>query len=350
VTAGPRSTIRAVQTVRLEHRTSGEKHLFRSRMGLIGVRRFLLAAVAAAALLATPSGAGAAPAAVGIGEQSAAIFSNPAWQRMGAPDVRYIAPWDALMTKWQRDEVDAYMAAAENAGARVLLGFGHSRTHKRRRTLPTTRVFKREFLRFHKRYPFITNYLTWNEANHCSQPTCRRPDRAAQYYDILRRACRGCTVSAPALLDKLDMPLWVRAFERRAKYRVGIWSLHNYIDANRFRTRGTRSLLHATKAKIWFTETGGLVRRDNGSRIEFADSPKHAVRATRWVIRLARLSRRVTRVYFYHWVAPDPDATWDSALTDRRGRPRPSYTVVRNYMRHSRAANRKRSASRRAKR
>jgi hypothetical protein len=360
MTAGPRSTIEAVQTAgRREtaehyHRTSEEIYVLQGGHGphrrLIGVRRCLLAAVAAAALLGTPSGASASPA-VGIGEQSAAIFSNPAWQVMRAPDVRYIAPWDALMSsKWQRDEVDTYMAAAENAGARVLLGFGHSRTHKRRRTLPSPRVFKREFLRFHKRYPFITNYLTWNEANHCSQPTCRRPDRAAQYYDILRRACRGCTVSAPALLDKLDMPLWVRAFERKAKHRVDIWSLHNYIDANRFRTRGTRSLLHATKAKIWFTETGGLVRRDNGSRIEFADSPKHAVKATRWVIRLARLSRRVTRVYFYHWVAPDPDATWDSALTDRRGRPRPAYTVVRNYMRHSRAANRKRSASRRAKR
>ena len=197
---------------------------------------------------------------------------------------------------------------------------------KRRRTLPSPKVFRREFLRFRKRYPFVTNYLTWNEANHCSQPTCRKPGRAARFYDILRKNCRRCTVSAPALLDKLDMPQWVRAFERKAKYRVKVWSLHNYIDANRFRTRGTRSLLRATKAKIWFTETGGLVRRDNGSRIEFADSPTHAVKATRWVIRLARLSKRVKRVYFYHWVAPPPRSTWDSALIDRRGRRGPPTT------------------------
>jgi hypothetical protein len=65
------------------------------------------------------------------------------------------------------------------------------------------------------------------------------------------------------------------------------------------------------------------------------------------VIRLARLSPRVKRVYFYDWVAPPPTATWDSALTDRRGRPRPAYSIVRSYMRHSRAANRKRSAARR---
>ena len=70
------------------------------------------------------------------------------------------------------------------------------------------------------------------------------------------------------------------------------------------------------------------MRRDNGSRIEFADSKTHAAKATRQVEKLARLSRRVQRVYFYHWVAPAPDATWDSALIDRRGRPRPSYKVV----------------------
>ena len=64
--------------------------------------------------------------------------------------------------------------------------------------------------------------------------------------------------------------------------------------------------------------------------------------------KLARLSRRVQRVYFYHWVAPEPDSTWDSALFDRRGRPRPAYKVVKTYIRRSRAANRL-LASRRAK-
>ena len=131
----------------------------------------------------------------------------------------------------------------------------------------------------------------------------------------------------PSVLDSTDMPRWVRRVERSAKHRVRIWALHNYIDANRFRTSGTRSLLNATrktKAKIWSTETGGLVRRDNGSRIEFADSKTHAAKATRQVEKLARLSRRVQRVFFYHWVAPDAGTTWDSALSiaaAARGRP-----------------------------
>ena len=308
---------------------------------VVGVGVLVAALAGSPTANAATSAPTAAPTVVGIGEQNPSIFADAHWAAMRSRDVRYIAPWDSLMgPRWQIDETDAYMTAAHAAGARVLLGFGHSRVHKRRRTLPSAKVFRREFLKFHKRYPWVTNYLTWNEANHCSQPTCHKPGRAARYYDILRKSCPRCTVSAPALLDTRDMPRWVRVFERKAKHTVRIWSLHNYIDANRFRTRGTRSMLKATKARIWFAETGGLVRRDNGSTIEFADSPKHAVKATRWVIRLARLSRRVQRVYFYHWVAPDPKSTWDSAITDRRGRPRPQYAVVRSYIRHSRAANR----------
>jgi hypothetical protein len=307
------------------------------------VPRLTIAALAAATLLLLPAGASAAPAAIGIGEQNATIFSDPAWQRLNAPDVRFVVAWDALRVRWQRDETDAYMRAAGQAGARVLVVFSRSRSPRksRRKYLPSPRRFRREFLRFHRRYPFVKSYLTWNEANHRGQPTWNRPKIVGRYHDILRRNCRGCTVGGPSVLDTLAMPRWVKKVERAAKTRIRVWGLHNYIDANRFRTSGTRSLLRATKAKIWFTETGGLVRRDNGSRIEFADSKRHAVRATRQVMLLARLSRRVQRVYFYHWVAPAPEATWDSALIDPHGRPRPSYDVVYSYIRGSRAANRK---------
>jgi Glycosyl hydrolase catalytic core len=312
------------------------------------VRRLLCAALAATSLLAVPSAASAAaPLVVGIGEQNNGMFASAPWQRLGTPDVRYIVAWDALDTKWQRDETDAYMAAAENAGARVLLGFSHSRSRFKRvrKTLPSPRRFRKVFLRFRARYPFIKEYLTWNEANQRGQPTWNHPKVAGRYYDILRNNCRECTIVGPSVLDSTDMPAWVKQTEKAAKHRIGIWAIHNYIDANRFRTRGTRSLLRATKAKIWFTETGGLVRRDNGSRIEFAESPKHAVKATKWVLKLARLSPRVRRVYFYHWTAPAPDSTWDSALTDRRGRPRPAYTVVRTFVRRLRAATRQRAAA-----
>jgi hypothetical protein len=314
------------------------------------VRRVTCAALAVAALLLLPAAASAAPTAIGVGEQSPEIFKDPAWHRLNAPYVRYIVSWDALRVPWQKAEVDDYLASARDAGARVLLGFSRSRSPKlsRRKYLPSPSRLRREFLAFRSHYPWVKEYLTWNEANHRGQPTWNHPSVVGRYYDMLRRNCRSCTIVGPSVLDTLAMPTWVREVERSAKHRVRIWALHNYIDANRFRTRGTRSLLKATKAKIWFTETGGLVRRDNGSRIEFADSKQHAVKATRQVEKLARLSKRVQRVYFYHWIAPDPDATWDSALTDPRGRPRPAYKVVKTYIRRSRAANRL-LASRKAK-
>ena len=312
------------------------------------MRRVLCAAVAVLSLLAAPSAAYALrPVVVGIGEQNPGIFSSGPWYQLGARKVRYIVGWDALHVPWQRAEVDTYMSAARAAGADVLLGFGHARSSSkaRRKTLPTVRRYRREFLHFRKRYPFIRTYLTWNEANHPSQPTWNHPKRVGRFYDVLRHDCRRCTIVGPGVLDTATLRPWVKAVVRSARHRIGIWALNNYIDANRFRSTGTRALLSVTKARIWFTETGGLVRRDNGSRIEFAESRKHAAKAARWVFKLARISPRIRRIYFYHWIAPRRTATWDSALIDRRGRPRPAYNVVRTYVDRIRAAARRRRAA-----
>ena len=169
------------------------------------------------------------------------------------------------------------MAAAENAGARVLLGFSHSRSRFKRvrKTLPSPRRFRREFLRFRARYPFIKDVPDL-ERGEPSRPADVEPPRSSSAATTTSCAttAAACTIVGPSVLDSTKMPGWVKRVEKAAKHRIGIWAIHNYIDANRFRTRGTRSLLRATKAKIWFTETGGLVRRDNGSTIEFAESPQ----------------------------------------------------------------------------
>jgi hypothetical protein len=101
---------------------------------------------------------------------------------------------------------------------------------------------------------------------------------------------------------------------------------------------GTKALLKAVKGNIWFTETGGLVLRRNGSTIAFPGSTRHAADATDWVFRLAALSSRVRRIYLYHWSpAPRRDSTWDSALVDSRDRPRPAYAVLQKWLaRHRR--------------
>lgn len=296
----------------------------------------LLAAVALALVPVAGASAAARPPVIGIGEQSFEMFSSPYWHALKTRHVRVIAAWDALNHPWQRHDLDLYMQSAHAVGARVLLGFGHARSEvdRIRRHVPSVARFRREFLKFRKRYPWVRDYLTWNEANHCGEPTCHKAPRVARFYNAIRANCPGCKVVAGDVLDTPTMVPWVKEFRRYARKDKLIWGLHNYIDANRFRTSGTRALLKAApRGEIWFTETGGLVVRRNGSRIAFPGNKKHAAEATRQVFKLAKLSPRVRRIYFYHWQpAKTALPTWDSALVDPRGKPRPAYRVLQAWI------------------
>jgi len=291
--------------------------------------RVVLALVAL--LVFAPAG-GAAPR-IGIGEQHPEMFTDAAFAPLGVKDARFVASYDALGNEAERTELDVYLGAARAAHVRVLLGFGHSRNPRLAHTAPSVKRFEREFVKFRARYPWVRDYLTWNEANHCSQPTCRHPERAAQYYLALRKHCRGCRIVAADVLDGSHLTQWTRAFQRAVGKRRVLWGLHNYIDANRFRTRGTKALLRAVKGDVWFTETGGIVKRTNHSGVRLPQSTRHAAKATSHVFKLAALSARVKRVYFYHWSpAKTPGATWDSALVDAQARPRPAYKVLHSWL------------------
>jgi len=299
-----------------------------------------LLALLAGLVAATPAHAG--QPAIGIGEQKVGMFSSPHWKRLGLRDVRYVAPWDALRDPHQRALLDAWMAAARAADTRVMLGFAHSlRSRRLARILPTARRFEREFIRFRKRYPDVRDWLVWNEANHPSSLTANHPSRAAKYFDAVARNCRRCRVVAADVLDVPGMSGWVHRFKRHARSRVRIWGLHNYSDANSFRSRSTRELLAVTgSGQVWFTETGGLVlrREYNGVRVtrQWGYSLRHAARATIHAIRLARLSRRIKRVYLYHWQAPLPVTNWDSAFLDARGEPRRAYHALKREIKRRR--------------
>ena len=269
------------------------------------------------------------------------IFADPWWRALQTHRVRYVAAWDALRYDWSRAEVDAYMAAAHAAGADVLLGFGHSRVPSRAPRLPTPRQFRREFLRFRARYPWVHEYLTWNEANHCSQPTCRRPDVAARYYNALRRACRDCTIVAADVLDTRRC--------RRGSRRSAIGA-RPHADLGAAQLHRRQPLPHARDAQPPARGAGrGLVHRDrragernNGSPVEFPENKWHAARATRWVFqRLARLSPRVRRVYLYQWSPAGHDLGLGALGAD--GQPRPAYRVLYRPPAGRRAARRARA-------
>jgi hypothetical protein len=309
------------------------------------VRTFLTAVLAAIALVAVP-GTAAAGFTVGFGEQRAGMFSDPNWQVLGLKQARLVVGWDALGSSWQRREIDAWMSAAEAAGARPLVAFTRSRTPSRARRIPSPASYKREFLRFRERYPFVTDFLTWNEANHCSQPVCHKPRVVARYFDVMTANCPGCKIVAADLLDIDSMPRWIRDFRKAVKRTPKIWGIHNYIDANLFRSKGTRAMLRATgRGEIWFTETGGVVKRNKTSPIKFPQGLEHAGAATNYVLtKLAKVSPRVKRVYLYHFQNQGPKATWDSGVLDPHGKPRPAYKVIEKW---AAKAARARSAARR---
>jgi polysaccharide biosynthesis protein PslG len=284
---------------------------------------------------------------IGIGEQSAQVFDDKRWQALDSPHMRLVVAWDALESDWQTAEIDAWMAGARREGAKPLISFGHSRQRRREMYLPTRDEYAAAFRDFQRRYPDVRTFQVWNEANHGTQPTWRRPDRAARYFDAMKRNCPRCTVAAPSVLDMDNMLSWIRRFRRVVRRRVPIWSIHNHLDANRLRTIGTRKLLRHTRGQVWFTETGGIVNRVVNGRRRKEYNKRNAVRATKQVFRLARLSRRVTRIYFYHWYAPEERRPrWDSAFIDPNGRARPALRVLKREVRLARSATGRRRAAR----
>jgi hypothetical protein len=221
----------------------------------------------------------------------------------------------------------------------------HSRTE--RRSLPSPRRLLREFRRFRARYPWVREFATWNEANHCGEPTCHRPQLVAAYWRALARACRGCRVLAAEVLDMPNMVRWVRAFRRQARVEPRWWGLHSYVDANRFRTSSTRALLRVTRGRIWLTEVGGIVERRTVRNVRFDESPRHAARAVRWVFRrLVPLSPRLQRVYVYHWNMTPERENWDSALIGPSGDPRPALAIVQREAAREARARRSRARAR----
>jgi hypothetical protein len=263
---------------------------------------------------------------VGIGDQHADTFSNPLFQQLGIRDARLIVPYDALSVPSDLAQVDSWIAAARAAGVRPLITFNHSNRSPRK--LPSVKAYRRAFDAFRKRYPFIKYYSPWNEANHQSQPTYHRPQWAARYYNVVRSRCRGCKIVALDVLDQGGMIGYVKKFRRFAHGRPSIWGLHNYRDTNRFRTKGTRSLLRAVRGQVWLTETGGIVRFT--TNLPYSES--RAARATKFMFKLARSNSRIKRLYIYAWKGEARGARFDAGLVSITGVPRPAYFVVRKML------------------
>jgi hypothetical protein len=284
-------------------------------------------------LVATAARAEARPL-VGIGDQGMKMFDDARFQKLGVELTRFALPWDwyRLGPSYQTF-LDQWVAAAQRADVKPLIAFNRNWRKNGDRYRVPRGMLRKSFLKFRARYPHITDFSAWNEANHTSQPTSKSPRLAARYYKTLVAACPTCTIVAADVLDTNDMLGWIKQFKHYAP-SARLWGLHSYKDPNNGTTWHTKGLLRTVKGTVWLTETGGIKRLKpaaGSSGNGRFNTLKGQAQAVKRVYALAKLSKRIKRIYFYQW-QQDPKARWDSAFVDRYGKIRPVLAALRAGM------------------
>jgi hypothetical protein len=303
-----------------------------------------LASVAALAACGLAAGSGRAEAAVlvGVADQSPAMFSQPLFTQLQVKRSRIFPPWNVALQRGHARDLDAWLNTARAARIEPLISFSQSvgsRCPRKPCKLPTVREFTRAFRAFRRRWPSVRVVSPWNEANHRSQPTFKNPKRAAQYYNVVRKLCRGCKIVAADVIDERNMERWLSVF-RRTAIRPRLWGLHNYKDTNPRRGQqfgGTRRLVKAVRGQIWLTETGGLARfvLPSGGTL-FPYSLSRQDRAIKRMFSLAKRYRsRIKRLYIYNWFGQTRSNRFDAGLVNPNGSARPAYNTVRRMLRTS---------------
>jgi hypothetical protein len=303
-----------------------------------------LASLAMVGACALTVGSGRANAAilVGVSDQDPGMFTQPLFTQLKVQRSRVFPAWDVALKRGQASALDNWLDAARAARVEPLVSFSQSvgsRCPKKPCKLPTVREYTRAFSAFRKRWPFVKVVSPWNEANHRSQPTFKNPTRAAQYYNVVRKLCRGCKVVAADVIDETNMERWLNTF-RRTAIRPRLWGLHNYRDTNPRKGQklgGTKRLVRAVRGQIWLTETGGLARFVlPGGKTLFPFSLSRQNKAVTRMFSLAKRYRsRIKRLYIYNWFGQTKSNRFDAGLVNVTGTARPSYNTVRKTLRTS---------------
>ena len=302
-------------------------------------RTTIVVAILAALALCAPASANYR---VGLSEQNAAVFSQPAWQQLKLKRVRYILAWDYAKDPGQKAEADAFLAAARAAKQDVLLMFtarrgcwnGSKYSKSKACKAPSKSAYKKAVSDFRKSHTWVKTYAPWNEANHVSQPIAKSPKKAAEYYATLRSVCGSkCKVMAADVLDQSKVKKWLTDFIRYSKNKGRIWGLHNYKDVNRRQSKGLTTVLKTVPGEVWLTETGGITT----FAPDFPTDAERAANATKYMFQLADrfdskkkgYKSKLTRLYVYRWFGET--GNWDSGLVNVDGSPRPALEQFQKY-------------------
>ena len=305
----------------------------------------LLAAVAV--LLALPGSAIAAKKtniAVGIGDQSADMFSNQSFLDLKIKKARYFITWNAIDNPAKLAGVDSWLAAARAAGVRPLFHLDGLDIEGNTKP-PSVAEYRTKVQALIQRYPSVREWGVWNEANSRTQPVFKLAGarRTAKYFLALRKICRGCTIVALDLLDAGNTKSYIRAFYRKLgkkKRLAKIVGIHNYGDTNRSGRNNTKTIINSVRrfnkrTQFWLTETGGLAYFATSERIAFPCSESRQARSVKKMFKLAKKYRRyVKRLYPYNFFGTDcdPNLRFDAGIIRRDGSQRPAYRTLKRAM------------------
>ena len=295
-------------------------------------RRALVVVALAVLAAALAPAAHAAFKAAGLSDQHpTSIVDARIGSQLRMTGVRLVMRWDAALV--DPAPVDSWLAAARSRGLEPLVVFSRRPTDDcpgQPCVLPTVTEFTAAFRAFRQRWPWVTVFATWNEANVRSQPPWRSPRRTTSFYNAIVAHCPACTVLGAEVLDSTDAPSYLRAMLPGMSRRPAAWGVHNYEDINHFRTTGTDAILSAVPGPIWLTEAGGLVRYVDGSgNITYPYNEQRAARATSFMFDYVDAHvDRVERLYYYGWRSVGAIDTFDTALLRADGTTRPAYDVV----------------------
>ena len=316
-------------------------------------RRLLPSLLVAGLLLTVPAGASAKTnVAVGIGDQSPNMFTDANYQALNIKKVRYFVEWNAIDQPGEVEKADAFVNAARTAGDAVFLHISADDINSSpRRPLPSVNAYKAKVGALVRKYRArgVKDWGVWNEANHSSQPTAKNPKRAAQFYKAFRAfRCKECKIVALDVLDQKGVEKYIASWLKHAGSagkKAKVFGIHNYSQVNRRitvkkatdRYPGTARIIKAvrkknTKAKFWYTETGGLASFGDSFP---CDKQRQASRTKFMFDMLKTYDKDVERLYSYNWFGAGCNSQFDAGLVEENGELRPAYTAFKKGLKNT---------------
>jgi hypothetical protein len=282
---------------------------------------------------------------IGISDNQLTTFADPRFHWLGMTTARLVVPWDVVKRRSELGWQTAWLTEARAHGVKPLIVF--DKDPSKPTQLPSLAAYGKAVKAFRTMFPWVRDYSPWNEENHYLEPTSRDPQRAAQYFNLMTLLCRTCNITAADVLDISNMSEWTRNFLHFA-HHPKLWGLHNYTDLSAGSHERTSLFLSIVPGAVWFTETGGVVWRyehpNSGRRGYYiVHSESYAAEVAGHLLALARVSSRVTRVYYYQWRVPHSVSwakahgklSWDSGLLRPDCSLRPAFGVISRAMGHN---------------